>query len=376
MAFPWSRSTTRSEVSSAERRRRKLEKRARSDETSQESTQSSKDRLHLRLSWAIGASLILVVVGVLAVGYYQEFYRPPRVWAGQVRDVQFTMGDLVERIRVQQGLTGTVDLTKEPFDYLQRLLNAEILRQEAPRLGIVVTDEIVERALRDQFYPEAQAGQETDPGQLDREFRNNLQIVLARAGLSEGEYRGIVEEQLRLSALYFMLGQGIEDSMEQVEVSWIRLDVRGGVAASDVITRLEIEEFDSVAQSVGVSAGFADSAGYVGWVPRQAFPDFALPLFGDDETGQQPLAVGEISRPVFTTEGIYVIRKLSDAETRALSDRMRAKVNFELVEDWQNQIMRRDTDGGWVKVRFSSDFYAWVADQVQISAPRNQPVER
>ena len=181
MAFPWSRSTTRSEVSSAERRRRKLERRARSDDTSQESTQSSKDRRHLRLSWAIGASLILVVVGVLAAGYYQEFYRPPRVWAGQVRDVQFTMGDLVERIRVQQGLTGTVDLTKEPFDYLQRLLNAEILRQEAPRLGIVVTDEIVERALRDQFYPEAQAGQETDPGQLDREFRNNLQIVLAQS---------------------------------------------------------------------------------------------------------------------------------------------------------------------------------------------------
>ena len=83
-------------------------------------------------SWGIGAALMLVIVAVLAAGYYQEFYRPPRVWAGKVNDVQFTMGDLVERMRIEQGLRGTVDLAEGPFDYLQRLLRAEVRR---PRAG-------------------------------------------------------------------------------------------------------------------------------------------------------------------------------------------------------------------------------------------------
>ena len=58
------------------------------------------DRRQSRVGFGIGTILTLVVAGVVGFGYYQEFYKPPRVWAGSVRNVEFTMGDLVSRIRV------------------------------------------------------------------------------------------------------------------------------------------------------------------------------------------------------------------------------------------------------------------------------------
>ena len=336
----------------------------------QETLQEVKERIHKRWSWSIGAVLTLTVVGVLAAGYYQEFYRPPRVWAGKVNDVEFTMGDLVRRIRMEQGLVGKVDLSKRPFDYLRKLLDAELLRQEAPELGINVTDELVEGTLRAQFYPTTPAGQVTDPGQLDQEYRNNLQIFLTRAELSDSEYRGIVEENLRLAGLHNFLARDIPETQEQVEVEWVRLDPDGPVRAAEVMVRLQNEEFASVARKVGVSQGYADSSGYVGWLPRTAFPEVGRVVFGDPKSAQPALGVGEIGGPIITVDDVYIVRKLSGPEMRPLSDTMRAKVNAQRVIEWQDQQLKQGLEQGWVKMQLNSKLYEWVTDQVLISAPR------
>ena len=130
------------------------------------------------------------------------------------------MGDLVERIRVIQGINryqgGKVDLSVVPFEYLQGLLNSEILRQAAPSIGIYVTKENVDEVIKGRFYPVAPAGQETDPGQLDLEFESNYQNFLTQVNLSDGVYRRIVEEGLQRQQLALFLARDIPESMEQV----------------------------------------------------------------------------------------------------------------------------------------------------------------
>jgi len=312
----------------------------------------------------------MVILGVVSFGFYQEFYRPPRVWAGSVRNVEFSMGDLVQRIRVLQGYTGRVDLSTVPFEYLRNLLNAEVLRQAAPGLGISVTDEGIEQALKDQFYPEPPAGQETDPGQLDEEFRNNYQIVLARTGLTDKEYRVILGEQIALLQLQLLLDRRIEDTQEQVEVEWIRIEIDGRVDIAEVRRRLDNEDFAKVAGEVATPAQFADRGGFVGWVPRGAFPDLDDTLFGNEEKDRQALEVGEISQPSFTQDGIYIIRKITGLTEQELSGPMRFKLNLELVKKWQNEQQLIGSNEGWLRMNFNSKWYAWVADQVQLSAPR------
>lgn len=331
----------------------------------------SLERFHQRVSWAIGGFLALVIVAVLAAGYKDKFWDPPRAEAGSVRGVSFSMGDLVQRIRVVQGITGSANLTTLPFEYLQRLLHAEILRQDAEALNINVTEDIVDDAIHRQHDPNIRPGQITDPGQLEEEYRNNLQIYLDRTGLSPNEYKGIVKETLQRQVRYFQLGSEIEDTMNQVEVEWIRLDIASGATPTEVVARLQNESFASVARSVGVSSGYAEESGYVGWVPRQAFKDIGALLFGDEILGQKPLSVGATSQPLFTIDGIYIVHKLSEPENRPISDVMRFRLNGQMLEDWEQERLRVGASEGWVEMTFNDDLYQWVADQLALSAPRN-----
>ena len=341
MAFPWSRSDTAAEAQTGDRRRRARGRRVRQEEARRESSKASRERQHQLMAFSIGGGLVLVIIGILAFGVYDEFYKPPRVWAGSVRNVEFTMGDLVKRIRVLQGVTGRVDLSTVPFDYLSNLLDAEVLRQASPGLGLGVTNEDIDEALKAQFYPEVRSGQQPDPGQLDQEFENNYEIFRNRTGLSRQDYGVIVEEQLALGGLRALMSLSIEDPQEQVEVEWIRLESDTGISVQEVGERLELQDLATVAKDVGSPQGFADADGYVGWVPRQAFPNLDGLLYGDEDKDTPPLAVGAISAPKFTADGIFIVRKLSGPEEKELTEIMRNKLTAELVLDWQRQQRKR-----------------------------------
>ena len=379
MAFPWNRGDGQDQTAPADARRRARGRRARQEEARVESSRSTREQRHERLAWGIGAGLLVLVIGIVVFGFYQEFYRPPRVWAGSVRDQEFKMGDLVERIRVLQGLSGQVDLSTVPFEYLRDLLNAEVLRQAAPNLGFRLTDEDIDGVIKAQFYPFVPEGQESDPGQLDQEFQNNYQIFLARTGLADTDFRVIVREQLALQQLGLMLGRSIPETTGQVEVEWIRSEIEGRIDVGAVRARLgsektgDGEEFAKVAGEVGVPGGFADQTGYVGWVPKGAFPDLDGALFGDEERDLPPLEVGEISGPIFTQDGIYIVHLLTGPTDREFSNQMRNKLNIELVTKWQTDQQLRGANEGWLRMNFNSKWYAWVADQVRLSAPRVAP---
>ena len=372
MAFPWSRRNEPEQMLPAERRRRSRSRRNRQATETREPSRADRERLHQRMVWAVGAILILLVVGVVAAGFYDKFLRPPRVMAGSVRDVKFTMGDLVQRIRVLQGVTGEVDLSIIPFQYLQDLMNAEILRQASPGLGITVSDEQVDGAIRAQFMPSTTEGEETAPGQLEEEFRQNYSAFLTRTGLSDEDFRGIMRERLSEIGLRQNLAEAIETEQEQVEVEWVRLESRGQVDPEAVLQRLEIEEFATVAAEVGTPGGFTDGNGYVGWVPRGAFPELEDILFGNDEEDIPAPEADSTIGPIFTNTGIYIIHVISELEVQELSGLMGAKLNSELVTKWYADETLRGGQEKWVKFNLNSDLYRWVADQVDISRPRDQ----
>lgn len=290
------------------------------------------------------------------------------------------MGDLVQRIRVLQGVNryqgGRVDLSIVPFEYLQNLVNVEILRQAAPGLGIDPSDEAIEGELRRQFQPTVPQGQEVDPGQLDQEFRNNYQTFLTATGLTDSEFRVIVEEELTDFGLFLLQGQNVVSPQQHVEVRWIRLPVdpqdAGGseLLPDQVARRLEVEPFPVVAREVSMSAGYADESGYVGWVPKGAFPNLDPLLYGDEESGTAALSPGEVSSPFYARDGIFIVEILSGPQEREVSDRMRVKLSLELAQAWKDQALQEGSDNGTVKMHFNSRLYDWVAKQVQVTAPR------
>ena len=376
MPFPWlGRLGAANAGRSGRRRNRRAQKRSQGEvSASQEDIQVITQRRQRRIGLGIGSVLILTIIGVVLLGYYQEFYRPPRVWAGSVRNVEFTMGDLVARIRVLQGVNryqgGQVNLSRVPFEYLQNLVNAEILRQRSPVLGIQIQDDDIEQELRRQFLPTADPGEETDPGQLESEFRNSYGGYLTATGLSDADFRVIVEEQLAQRALALSLAQEIEPIQPHVEVQWIQIPMDGEILIGDVAQRLANEDFTRVAQELNSANQFADPNGYVGWVPKGAFPDLDDYLYGNEEDEIAALKPGLVSGPIFTADAHYLLKVLAAAEDRELNNTMGQKLLQENVLLWQREALVAGTTAGTVRMNFNSRLYDWVTNQVFITAPR------
>ena len=398
MVFPRSPEESIPQTPGNRRRRRR---RPSAEDVERQSERRARDTRRQKIALGIGVALILVVMGIVGVGYYLEFFRPPRELAGQVRDVRFTMGDLVDRIRVLQGINryqgGRVDLSTVPFEYLQDMIQAEIVRQAAPGLGFSVTDDDIDSELRRRFRPVQNPNELVDEGQLDQEYENALTGFLTATKLSEDEYRRLVEEELLRQQLSLLIDTGIPAEIEQVEVEWMRMEQDGPVDPQEVRNRLVREDFGVVAAEVNVPDGFTDPEGYVGWVPQGAFPELDDFLYGNPDRNREALPVGEISEPYFSQDGVYIIHKISGPEVRPLrgfqhladideatfnsmSDEERVGLRRELTirnklsqqrtEEWFEDQVSRGSDEDWLTINFNSEVYAWVADQVQLSAPR------
>ena len=340
----------------------------------------SAERRRQRIAIVVGAVLILIIVGVVMAGVYRAYILPPRVMAGEVRGVRFSMGDLVERIRVLQGIDryqgGQVDLSTIPFQLLTDLLHAEILRQAAPGLGINVTDEQIEEAIRSSFRPEPQPGQEVDESQLDAEYQNAYTGFLTQVNLSDDGYRRIVEEQLQQRELFARMLAALPAEAPQVELQAIPIGIDSSAAPEAVKERLELGE-----PFAEVSRELSGRDGYIGWVPQGAFPEFDRYLFGEeriDESGQtvnRPalLEPGDVSDPIYVEQTIFLIQPIGAVETREIEPAMQFQMAGARVDEWKDDQLAQGSDAGWVKINFDSNRYAWVTEQVRLTRPRVTP---
>ena len=82
---------------------------------------------------------IIIVILLMAIPYYQVYISPWHQTIVQVRDARFSMRDLVERLRVR--LAGVKEKRFEiATSTIQELQNREIVKQEALRRNITVSD--------------------------------------------------------------------------------------------------------------------------------------------------------------------------------------------------------------------------------------------
>ena len=343
---------------------------------------SPEERRRRRTVIIIGVVALALIGAIAGFGYYREFVAPNNVLAARIGDTRYSQGDVVKRIRMLQA--ESIALGQEyavgtaPFQVLPSMVEAGIIRRAAPSFNIFVTDGDIENRLRSNFGPRVSPGEESVPGQLEREFKENYIRFLDRSHLSEKDYRNIVGESIYRERMREKLGERVPTISQQVEVQWIELlsavNARssGGseVDPAQVIELLEEEEFAVVAQRFG-GGRFADNEGYVGWVPKGAFPLLDHLFYGKE--GVEPLAHGVISDPVFTESGTYIVKVTDGPKERELSETMRDKLKDESLNTWLSEQMVIGPDEGWLEWRNNSAIYAWVLEQIRQSSPKVTP---
>ena len=339
------------------------------------------ERRRQRWLISLGVGIFLIIGGIVGYGYYHEYIAPPRVLAAQVGDTRYSQGDLVKRMRMLQADAAvggpSLDFAQAPFEVLNSMAEAGVIRRLAPELNVQVTEAHIEVALLQKFFSRVPEGQEAVPGQIEQEYKEEYRRFLNRNHLSEPDYRELIGERIYRAGVRAKLGEKVPSIGEQVEVHWISLpsdtlssdEGPTGPTPKQVRNRLETEDLEDLAAELSVDFRYADDKGYVGWVPEGAFPGLDEVLFGSDK--REAIAHNEISQPIYTLGGDYIVKVTGGPETREISDLMREKLKDEVMAEW---LLEQKTIGGkegWFKVKFNSKLYAWAIDQVKQTAPRS-----
>ena len=355
----------------------------------------------------IGSGVVfLAIVGVIVYGILQTQYLPPIQPVAIVNGEEIKTKDFQARVRyernnlvkqyqniyqtmqtagnnedIQKYFKQNLDEIKSQLDpqqlgerMLETMIADTLIRQEAAKRGIEVTEEEVDRAIQEEFgfFPTGQptststsfptllptstlsALQKTlmpeftptitpteaitatptntptqtlipSPTSVPsitptptvytlEKYKRDYQFVVETykrdADFSEEELRGLVKTELLKNKLMDAVTKDIPVTQEKV---WARhILVKDEATAQNVLKRLQAgEDWFTVAKEVSEDTGSKDNGGDLGWFGRGV-------MIKEFEDAAFNLKIGEISKPVKTTFGWHIIQCLGH-ENRSLN---------------------------------------------------------
>ncbi len=267
---------------------------------------------------------------------------------------------------------------------LEEMIDNALIRQEMERRGLRVTDEEVDKAIREAFglyedgtptptpsltppptstlsptqialltpkvtatptagpsptpTPEATATSEPSPTPAEegtppptptpyteQAFQEDLQAFLKETGLSMNDLRRIFRDYLYRDKFIQELAKTVAREEEQV---WVRhILIKDEETAKEVLERLQKgEDWHLLAQNYSEDLGSAQQGGDIGWIARgDTVPEFEAMAFS--------LEVGEISGLVGTQYGWHILQVLGK-EKRPLSEQQYQRRLQEALQQW------------------------------------------
>jgi parvulin-like peptidyl-prolyl isomerase len=318
--------------------------------------------------------VLVAVIAIPVLGYYFTVVRPNQEPLIQVNDKVISIGQYIRHLRAikngTEALGGSFQAGTEPFQLQSALVDNELIRQAAPRLGISVTEAEVTQEISKRLLPQRKPEEQVTEQELQREFKERLRQWLGIIGLSESEYRDTVRADLLRENLRQFLGVSVPTVADQVRFSMIQTSsTEAGPDGSSPIDRTEDvqkrlqagEPFAEVAMEISLDFNTQEKGGEVGWVPRRVFLELDEALFS--------LPVGQISDPVFTTIGTFILLVHEKAENREIEEADRDVLKTRALQDWLEQ----ERASNVVKQSFSSQQYEYALEQVRSRASQQQP---
>ncbi len=275
-----------------------------------------RERKSQRLILFLGALTIASILGVVAFGYYDSHIAIRTEPVARLEHRVLTAGELAHRLALahQQGLPAD-QLAYYAPSILDEMVNDELVREEASRRGLEATPQEIDQALRESLG--LKEGEEASLQDLYQERLQELKI-------EDREYRGFLEMNLLRLKLDEALASEVPEAGEQVHPLVIL--ATDEATASALLARVTAgEDFSELAATESQDQETKDKGGDLGWLPRGLRPELEEAAFG--------LAVGEVSQPVYTSQGYYLI-KVVGMETRPLDPEARDALKAKALDVW------------------------------------------
>ena len=324
---------------------------------------------------------ILVVISTFVIGYIIVFVMPPRELVVRVNDVEYTRGDLLELVRIDQKTTefmgGKFDASSVVFESLQQTVENEIINQIAPSYGITISEEQVDSIIDDIMRPSESASLGKSEEQILRETSERYLAYLNTLQISEEKHRSIVRNEAIRERFRQYIGDSVPYVTEQVYLHRIITPITSEMEimiikfddlTRDAVDPIELREaYKSVVREFSRdNSEIIRLGGEIGWVPRNVLLDYEN-LFFD-------LVPGELSEPIPdpNNDAQLIFFMISDREeARELDLETRDELKTKALQDWIN-IERKSHN---IYAVFNSDIYNWIFQQLRLTTIEKQPTQ-
>lgn len=329
-------------------------------------------------AFLIVGGLLLAAIAILVIAdYWVSIKRPGDEPILAVNKRVFTWNDYVELLKFQklgtQAMGGEFNAGQAPYQLMETMTEGQLIRDAAPRLGLKVTDDQVRKEMISRLVPDAQ--DQSDPDQINREFKVRLHDYLTQVQISEAAYEEIVRTDVLRDQLRDKLGVAIPRVQPQAHIYLMSVSNDDETKAEEQLK--QGVDFTTVARRFSTDDTRPDG-GDIGWVPRLAYKDLDLQIFG--------LRENSVSDPISADKGYWVIKVLERQgekahlkgilvdgidTARSIDDKLNSGFTFEdlaaqLSVDPDTKSKRGDM--GWV----SAGAYKGLFDDYIRGAPLNK----
>jgi parvulin-like peptidyl-prolyl isomerase len=292
------------------------------------------------LLFSVAGVIILAVAGIIL---YQTYLAPFRKAVITVDSSVVRMGYFLNRVR----MTGS-----DPSATVQQLTYEEIVKLEAPKLGVTIQDSAIDSALQEAALAAASNNSTQYDVTTEAGFKSWYDEQLKITGLSRAQNRDMIRTGLMAAQIQRALAQQVPDKGEQVHLQVIVLGSEADAARAKA--RLDKgEDFAAVAKEVSLDAQTRATGGDLGWLPQGVIPY-------DDVVFE--LAVGQVSAPAMTDPNTpassqYLLFRVAEKDSeRAIDEGTKQQIAYNSFYYWLNQQMQNHK----IEYGLDADTQAWV----------------
>jgi len=294
-------------------------------------------------------------------------------------NASFLLEYLNGQIRQLDSMLSEASATALGKEVLDRMVQEELIRQEAARRGLTVSQEEIDRAIEEQFgydrdaavafltptvVPTAPVTTETaltatatpvptpvPKEEFDRRYQEYVKTYLKPSGLSEAKFRAMVEASLLYEKLQQAMAAEVPQTMEQVRIRYLSFPTQED--AGKVAERLgKGEKWEDIAAEIKADEKSAAYASEPEWVTQ----GFLKEQFGEEAAG----TIWETPAPQYTallagTDSRWYIVQVMGREVRELESWLRSYEEQRAFQEWLQAQM--------ATVQYSEDWASKVPTQ-------------
>ncbi len=363
------------------------------EETRKQATRRRRDEEANRRAMIALLSVGALVILLIAAGIIQELVVKPNQPIAIVNGARISQRDYQQLVKYTWFQQGQItDPEGSSLQVLDEAIDVELLREQARQRGIVVTEDEITEAIEKLFgyqrvpptpvptpTPDPNAATSTEPTATPRPtatpvtleayqqaYKDYLARLKTAAGMSEADFRKLVEGDLLRQKLYEEITKDVPTTAEQVHARHILVAIRtpaptpeptptGGptpepdatpaptptpapeprdeAQALALITEIQQklnagEDFAELAKQYSDDPGSKDQGGDLGWFPRDSG------FVKEFEEAAFKLQPGEVSPPVLTQFGYHLIKVEERDPARPLDEFTVLQKKYEVYQQW------------------------------------------